>query len=102
MTDFDPCKPERGYDLYVWEAGLSEPVICWINAESGSLGGPDEPPEPAVVELHHAWLGNVDLMPILSEDQCSEIEEGFVEEQERLSTYARIDRWEANHDYEYY
>lgn len=101
MTEFNPLKPERGYSLYTWDAGLSEPVICWIHADAGSEGGPDEPPEPAQVELHHAWLGKVDLLPILSEDQCSEIEEGFAEEQERMTVDALIDAWEASHDYDY-
>ena len=98
--NFDPRQPDQGYDLYFWDSGLSAPVICWIHAEAGSSGGPDEPPEPEVVELHHAWLGNVDLMPILSEDQCSEIEDGYVEEMKRLSDLALIDAWEASHDYD--
>lgn len=102
MTEFDPRKPERGYSLYTWNAGLSEPVICWIHADAGSEGGPDEPPEAAQVELHHAWLGHVDLLPILTEDQRIEIEDAFAEEQIDMTTDARIDAWEASRDYYHY
>lgn len=99
---FNPLKPEQGYSLYTWNAGLSEPVICWMYAEAGSEGGPDEPPEAALVELHHAWLGNVDLLPILSEDQCSEIEDAFAEEQIDMTNEALIDAWESSREYDQY
>lgn len=98
-TDFNPYKPERGLHVYEWDAGLTQRVICWIYAEAGSDGGPDEPPEPEVIEVCNAWLGTVDLMPILDADQLENICDGFAQEHKDLADDARIDAWEAAHDY---
>lgn len=47
-------------------------------------------------------LGNVDLLPILSEDQCSEIEDAFAEEQIDMTNEALIDAWESSREYDHY
>lgn len=96
----NPFRPpaQSGYAVYSWDAGISEPVICWLEYEEADAGGPYEPPQSEYVCVAHAWVGQIDLAPMLTDEQLEQIEVGFVHQLRREREDAKIDAWEASHE----
>lgn len=63
---------------YVTKQGLA--IDCWIYYEEGEEMTRDEPGEPETVELHHACVGNIDIIEVMDQELIYLIEEKAVKE----------------------
>jgi len=77
-------RPEKGTERFYYTLGVVD-LACDIEYEAaceGSTeyrGGPKmEPDEPESAELCAAYVRDIDISQILSEDQIAEIEEAFL------------------------
>lgn len=50
-------------------------VDCWLDYESGEPRTWDEPGTDEFIQLHHAFVGGIDIVNLLSDSVITEIEE---------------------------
>lgn len=63
---------------FVTKQGLA--IDCWIYYEEGEEPTRDEPGEPEIVELRHAYVGGIDISEIMDQELIYLIEEKAVKE----------------------
>ena len=70
----NPVCTDRAYLVYRWDAGLAEPVICWLNYEAPERATSDCPGDPGAIALERAYLRGLDIAEMLTDEQVERIE----------------------------
>lgn len=74
-----PKAPYRSF-VWEWDVGLINPITCQLEHQQAEVGLREdgvqiEPDIPECAILAHAYLGHVDLLPMLHSSQIAHIEE---------------------------
>jgi len=72
---FTPVRPAKHEFVYEWDAGISTPLACLLEYEKAEMRTHDNPGQPAAAHLISAYIRDVDIVELLSDDQRAEIEE---------------------------
>lgn len=70
-----PPKPARCEFVYEWNTDMPVPVVCHLEYERGERQTHWHPGSPAAVHLNAAYVRDVDIKELLSDDQIADIEE---------------------------
>lgn len=70
----NPVSTDRAYLVYRWDAGLADPVICWLNYEAPERATSDCPGDPGAIALERAYLRGLDIAEMLNDEQIERIE----------------------------
>ena len=77
--------PSKGFYVYEWDTDCDEPIVCHLEYTKACRGGfqdslQTEPDDPEQIGLCAAYLLDVDIFGLLSQDQIDLIEEKALEQ----------------------
>lgn len=85
-------QPRPGQIEYLWDAGLSESVVCHLSYEPADRGASEpgtgmqlSPEYPAQMTLYAAYLRGLDIYMMLSDAQIEDIEIAALDDLQRDS-----------------
>jgi hypothetical protein len=74
-----PACPAECVEFEYDDFNLEAPLICYIETSEGIPGTREEPGEPAYCIFHAVYAHGIDILPLLSDEQTSKIEDAFIE-----------------------
>lgn len=87
----NPVCADRSYIRYSWDAGLAEPVICWLTYEAPEAATADCPGDTGDITLERAYVRGLDIAVMLTDEQVERIENAALEDLQEGLEDARID-----------
>ena len=70
----NPVCTDRSYIRYAWDAGMAEPVICWLAYEAPERATAYCAGDTGLIALIHAYLRGLDIAEMLTDKQIDRIE----------------------------